>query len=253
MRAYLLMLFVLVALHTRPAMAAEPAWGDLVGRFVFEGDPPVPAPIANVGDARPKEPLFDDTLRVDPKTKGIANVVIYVKTPKVAIHPDYEAEAKKEVFCDNRDFRFVPRVLTVRLKQPMIFSNGDVVSHNANFQPIGDINFNSLIPAGGRTDTYLPAREQSIPQPVGCNVHPWMRGYILARSNPYVAVTGADGSFKLARLPAGELTFKVWHERRGWLEAKKEWTKGEFTQKIQPGEQPTDIGTIRVTLGMLTP
>ena len=48
-----------------------------------------------------------------------------------------------------------------------------------------------------------------------CDVHPWMTAYVLVASNPFFAVTGDDGSFKITGLPAGSYTVEAWHERYG--------------------------------------
>jgi hypothetical protein len=46
--------------------------------------------------------------------------------------------------------------------------------------------------------------------PVKCNRHPWMKAYIGVTSNPFYAVTGADGTFTLKGLPPGEYTIEAW-------------------------------------------
>ena len=51
--------------------------------------------------------------------------------------------------------------------------------------------------------------------PVKCNIHPWMRAYIGVVRHPFFAVTGADGTFKIAGLPPGKYTVEAWHERFG--------------------------------------
>ena len=48
-----------------------------------------------------------------------------------------------------------------------------------------------------------------------CNVHPWMNAYIGVVSHPFFGVTGDDGSFSLAGLPAGTYTVEAWHEKYG--------------------------------------
>ena len=42
-----------------------------------------------------------------------------------------------------------------------------------------------------------------------------MTAYVVVSSNPFFAVTGDDGSFKIADLPAGTYTVEAWHERYG--------------------------------------
>ncbi len=228
----LLMLAVLTAVCASSARAQE--WGTLKGQFVFDGTPPEKKPVQAPGVTL-KEPIFDETVAIDPKTKGVGNIVIYVRSKDVKVHPDYAKTEGDTIVYDNNNFRFNPRVLAMRTSQTLELLNSDAVSHNSNFQPIGDEGINPLIPAGGKVQ-YKANREQTIPQPVGCNIHPWMRGYILARKSPYNAVTGADGTFELKNLPTGELEFQVWHEKPGFLVAKPEWERGRFKMNIKAGD-----------------
>ena len=87
----------------------------------------------------------------------------------------------------------------------------------------------------------------SAPQAATCSIHPWMKAYIIARDDPYFAVTGADGSFEIKNLPAGEdVEFQVWHEGApAGLEAKAGWGKGRFKLKL-PADGEQDLGTIEV-------
>jgi hypothetical protein len=85
-----------------------------------------------------------------------------------------------------------------------------------------------------------------------------MSAYILSRKDGYFAVTGQDGSFAIANLPAGEeLEFQVWHEsaagsNNGLVltspEAKNwQWTnRGRFKiKKLEPDEE-RDLSAITV-------
>jgi hypothetical protein len=42
-----------------------------------------------------------------------------------------------------------------------------------------------------------------------------MRGYTGVSSNPFQAVTGADGTFRIENIPAGKYTIEAWHEKFG--------------------------------------
>ena len=51
--------------------------------------------------------------------------------------------------------------------------------------------------------------------PLSCNLHRWMRAYANVVTNPFFAVTGANGAFELRGLPAGTFTIEAWHEEFG--------------------------------------
>jgi hypothetical protein len=58
-----------------------------------------------------------------------------------------------------------------------------------------------------------------------------------------MCVSKPDGSFKIEKLPVGELEFQVWHERSGYV-ATPEWSRGRFEMEIKPGAN--DLGTIKL-------
>jgi hypothetical protein len=219
------------------AVAAAPTgtgWGSLKGRFVFAGDPGAAKPLLADKDtevcSKAGMKLLDRSLLVDASSKGLANVVVFAR----------KASRVKEA----------SPVFAARVGQPIDVRNSDPIGHNTN---IAGSDFNQLIPAGGST-TYAPKAETGMPTMVTCNVHPWMKAYMVFRKDGYVAVSAADGSFTIADLPAGEpLEFQVWHERstgpNGALGLDKpdlKWTpKGRFQITIQPDEVK-DIGTLEV-------
>jgi len=129
-------------------------------------------------------------------------------------------------------------------KQELKIVNSDPVAQNVAFSPLRDKPANIILPpppAEAATAFWTFRRSQYVPVPIKCNYHPWESAYILPREDPYVAVTGTDGKFRIPKLPAGKLEFQVWHEKPGYL-ATNGWTRGRFEIEIQPGE--TDLGTI---------
>lgn len=80
-----------------------------------------------------------------------------------------------------------------------------------------------------------------------------MRGWLVLRDNPYMAVTDADGRFAIKNLPVGEHEFVLWHERIGYLRelaigSKKTSAKGRLTMTIQPGENDLPTTPLRPSL-----
>jgi hypothetical protein len=227
------------------SVAAAADTGTLKGRFVYKGKAPEPAKVRVDRDAEVfgKLGLVDESLLVD-KDGGIANVVLYVSDKNVKVDPSLKDKVPEKLVYDNKDGRFEPHVSTIWLDhQTLVLSNSDPVGHNSNLQPIADAGINPLLAPGSKVE-YKFMRQQTVPQKVGCNIHPWMQGYILPRNNPYATVSAEDGTFVIEGLPTGELEFRAWHERPGYLEAKKDWKKGKFTYTVKAGEN--DMGDIEV-------
>ncbi len=225
-------------------------WGTLKGRFTFAGTPGAPKPLVADKDtevcSKAGMKLLDRSLLVDPSTKGLANVVVFArKTGRVK-----DPVPTVPVVFDQKQCEFLSPVFAARVGQPIDVKNSDPIGHNTN---IAGSDFNQLIPAGGGT-TYAPKAETGMPTMVTCNVHPWMKAYMVFRKDGYVAVSSADGTFTIPDLPAGEpLEFQVWHERstgpNGALGLEKpelKWTpKGRFQITLEP-DAVKDLGTLEV-------
>ncbi|MCG8584915.1 MAG: hypothetical protein MI757_09410 [Pirellulales bacterium] len=253
-----LVTLISVVVLSSSAWAAE--WGTLKGRFVLDGKAPAPAKLAIAKD---KEACCadgcptDDSLLVGPDG-GLANVVIYVRTKKgdkIAVHPDYVKDADAKLVLDNKNCVFVPHVSTIRTGQTLVLKNSDAVAHNTNIQPIkpGNTPSNVTIPAGGSAE-YKFNEAETLPTPAICNIHPWMKSYVLARDDPYATVSAKDGTFEIKNLPAGgELEFQLWHERAGYVRdvdvngttAKR----GRVKIDIKAGDN--DVGEIKVPVSLL--
>ncbi|PYO80827.1 MAG: TonB-dependent receptor, partial [Gemmatimonadetes bacterium] len=65
---------------------------------------------------------------------------------------------------------------------------------------------------------------------IKCDVHGWMSAYWVATETPYVAVTDASGSFKIADLPPGDYDVELWQEKLGKVMQKASIKPKEETQ-----------------------
>jgi len=232
---------ILLTNASTPARAA--GWGNLKGKFVFDGAVPDPIKLNITKDTEfcGKHELVDEALVVGAEG-GLANVLIYVRSKEVDVHPDFEATKKDTVRMDIKNCRFEPHLLTIRVGQTLKVRNSDPkVAHNANMQPLGD---KGISPNIVKDPEYKFGKAQTLPIPVVCNIHPWMKGWVLPRDNPYMAVSAEDGSFEIKNLPAGKLEFQVWQEKAGYLEAMHDWKRGRFEMTIEEGDN--DLGVIKV-------
>ena len=244
----ILMVMVLVVVcGINTAKAAE--WGSIKGRIVLDGTAPKPAPIAVTKDQYciDKKPE-NDTIVVG-KDNALVNAVVYLRvasgTAKPAINPEYEAKLKEPVVLDNNGCMFKPHITAVRVGQTLDVKSSDPVGHNTN---IGFLSFNQTVPAN-ETLPIKVTKAEAVPQPVVCNIHPWMKGYVVAQDHPYMAVTGEDGTFEIKDLPAGQHEFQFWHET-GYLKnlALKGGTtdnRGRVKLKVEAGKT-LDLGDLKV-------
>lgn len=196
------------------AARADPGWGTLRGKFVLEGEAPVPKPFPPSSDAFcVKSKPQDLSLQVDP-AGGIANVVVMLRPAlgdQPPVHPGYEAAKAQPVTIDNRCCSFNPRVVLVRTGQTLVLKNSDETTHNTNLALFENDGLNVVLAAGGEQRVVFD-RPETAPMPVGCNVHPFMKGFVLIRDDPYAVASTESGEFEIANLPAGEHTFEFWHE-----------------------------------------
>lgn len=240
-------------------LATADDWGNLSGRFIYGGSAPTPKAIKITKDPEvcSKHNLVEEQLVVGPSS-GLANVIVFLRTAKPKVHPDYEKTAKDEKVLDNHNCRFVPHVQTVRTGQTLVIKNSDPTGHNTNIASFNQA-FNQSIPIKDQL-TVVFKMEEKFPVPVNCNIHPWMSAYLVIRGNPYMTVSDEKGSFKIENLPVGkELEFQLWHETSGnvkgsgvkGVKGAKVDSKGRFKIKIKPGEN--ELGDITISPSVLKP
>lgn len=230
-----------------PLVAAAEEWGTIKGRFTFGGAIPTAVELKADKDIEVcgKHKLASEELVVG-ADKGVANVVVFVRDKGVRVHPDAAATKNVKIILDNKDCRFNPHVAFVQTGQTLVLRNSDSVGHNSNVATIKNPPSNSLIPAGGETPVTM-ASDEAIPAQVTCNIHPWMKSWLVVRSNPYAAVSNADGTFELKNVPAGgDLELQIWHEKSGYVgevtiagKAEK-FAKGRKKVKVAAGDN--DLG-----------
>ncbi len=112
---------------------------------------------------------------------------------------------------------YVPRIQGILPGQELSIFNDDATLHNVHAYHGADSPINQAQPKGA-----APLKTTKFEEPgvyrLQCDVHPWMRSFAIASDNPYFAVSAADGSFTIEKVPAGKYKIVAWHSIFGKLE-----------------------------------
>lgn len=117
------------------------------------------------------------------------------------------------VRIDQQGCLYTPRVVGIRVGQPLRVSNSDQGLHNVHGISTGADGFNVAQPLVGMANEFRLKNEGILR--LVCDVHPWMIAFVAVVSHPYFDVTGADGTFEIRDVPAGARTIQAWHEKLG--------------------------------------
>ena len=218
---------------TAPAAApAQPAAkrADVTGRVVLPEGQPIPErkPLnvnANQAACLKNGPILDESVVVNPKNRGIKNVVVWLRPddatdPKAAfaaeeIHPADAKRKPAEVAIDQPCCMFVDRVTCARVGDTLVVKNSAAINHNFFWASDNNGQLNVNIPAGGKHVFAKPLAAEGPPIQYKCTIHPWMDGYVRVFDHPYYAVTDADGKFAIKNAPVGKYRVVYWHEAAG--------------------------------------
>lgn len=225
--------------------AGDEEYGSITGQFVVAGEIPKRKVVVQQGSTEVKDAAIcaaadipSDALVIDPKTKGIGNVFVYL--PKAGkVHPRLKESEKKELEFDQQGCRFVPHALFARTDQVIVVKSNDNCAHNTHTNPLKNQAVNFALPPGDRKGSVVKHKlSETRPFKVECNIHTWMRAVWLILDHPYAAVSDGEGKFTIADLPAGEHELAIWHEGQGYIQRK-------YKVQVVAGKT-TDLGAIKV-------
>ena len=142
---------------------------------------------------------------------AIRNAVVWLDKPPAGA----TAEALPAVTTmDQKECVFVPRVLIVPAGGRIDFLNSDRLLHNLHASPKANPPFNRTQPKGRTIGITFPEPEFVR---VTCDLHSWMRSWVVVAEHAAYAITDAEGQFLLRGLPPGRYTLKAWQERLGTI------------------------------------
>jgi plastocyanin len=198
-----------------PTALVNPATaGTITGTVRLEDRPPAFRPIDMSAEpacvkANPK-PVTPAIIVTGPRD-ALANVVVYVKSGLGRFRFEVPQAA---VVLNQKGCMYEPRVLAVRVGQPLEVRNEDPTVHNIHVMARVNRSWNRS-EEPGEQPFKVTFQHPELAIPVSCNVHPWMRAFLFVFDNPYFAITTETGRFELRGLPPGAYTIEAWQEYYG--------------------------------------
>jgi len=161
---------------------------------------------------------------------GIKNAVVSLQNIPSEVKRDWNLPPAK---MDQKQCSFTPRVVIVPVGGTVEFLNSDRLLHNV--RSAGKEN-----PPFNRAQPHARSISFSFKQPeilrIDCDLHSWMRGWVVVAEHPFYAITDEQGEFSLENVPRGKYKLQVWQE-----------TLGTVTQDVIVGDK--GMTPISVTMG----
>jgi len=215
-----------------PAVSADAA--TVAGVVKFEGTAPKMAPLQMGADSfcqsQHATPETDEEVVVSPAGE-LANVIVYVKNA-----PGNYPPPATPALVDQKGCKYTPHVSAVQVNQTIQIKNSDSTLHNVHAMPVVNSQFNVGQPVQGMVSEKKFDKAEIQPFKIKCDVHGWMKSYMVVLPHPFHSVSQMNGTFSIANLPPGNYTLVAWHEKYGTQEqavtvAAKEQKQVTFTFK----------------------
>lgn len=201
---FITILTLAAALHSASA-------ADITGTVTLKGTPPPEKDIPLTPDCGALHKTLVKTRFYAVNDKGqLADVVVVLKGANLKS----SGAPAKTATLDQVGCEYVPYVTAVQAGQKVLVKNSDQLMHNVH--PIPAVTGNKEVnkaqmPKSPDIEFVFENPEQFLK--FKCDIHPWMFAYVSVFDHPYFAVTGKDGSYKIANVPPGKYTVEIYHRK----------------------------------------
>ena len=206
------MIALTVALSGIARAQATGAGGSISGSIKYDGKAPEAKKLmvskdVNVCAVHEK---FSEDLVVS-ATGGIQNVFVQVLGAKGEVSIPKERPSVVQKGC-----QFIPHIQVIPAGSRVNIMNEDGIAHNLHTLSVENPAFNRLQP-GVKKRMITRKNDLLIPEiiPLKCDLHGWMKAWIVVSDHPYHAISDQEGSFQISGVPPGTYTVQFWHETLG--------------------------------------
>ncbi len=180
--------------------------GTIEGSVRFSGSPPPPK-IIEVGQDQEVCGKVKNIYEVEVKEGRIKNVLVMIL--EIDKGKDFDFP---EAVLGQKGCMFDPHMV---LASPgkLIFASGDPIPHNIHTKSILNRPINITLNRLKRKSSLLVSFPEIIN--IKCDLHGWMKAFVVVAEHPYYAITTDAGLFQLRDVPPGTYELEVWHEKLG--------------------------------------
>ncbi len=191
--------------------------GQVKGRVTFTGAIPDLPPFAlhknvEICAAEPSETRKPHPCRREGAGPELAGAVAWLSG--VAVGKKWGEFPDRQVL-DQRKCVFSPHLIVARRGSRLELANSDPVLHTVHAYDETQTSVFNVAQAGESSTGVVTLDRPGVLDLICDAGHRWMKAHVVVVENPYVAVTGPDGVFRLDLVPPGTYRLNVWHDLFG--------------------------------------
>ena len=166
-------------------------------------------------------PVYSENFKMA-EDGSMAEALIYLKDVS------YEGGVPSEpAVLDQKGCIYTPHVFGMVAGQELLIKNSDATLHNIHSMPKVNKEFNFAMPKVVKQKKSTFSQAEPDPFYIKCDVHPWMKSWVLVSDHPYFAVTDENGNFSIEGIPAGIYDVVCWQEKFGKRTLTRQVTIGD--------------------------
>ena len=202
--------------------------GTLKGHVKYDGKPPKKKRLRMDADpvcgSSHSGPVYSENFKMA-KDGSMAEALVYLKDVS------YGGGVPSEpAVLDQKGCIYMPHVFGMVAGQELLIKNSDATLHNIHSMPKVNKEFNFAMPKVVKEKKSTFSLSEPDPFYIKCDVHPWMKSWVLVSDHPFFAVTDENGNFSIEGIPAGTYEVVCWQEKFG---------KRTITKKVTIGDGDT--------------
>ena len=185
--------------------------GTLKGHVKYDGKPPKKKKLRMDADpvcgSAHSGPVYNENFKMA-ADGSMEEALIYLKGVSYS-----KGAPSESAILDQKGCIYEPHVFGMMAGQQLLIKNSDATLHNIHSMPKVNKEFNFAMPKVVKEKKSTFTKSEPNPFYIKCDVHPWMKTWVLVSDHPYFAVTDKEGNFSISGIPPGTYEVICWQEK----------------------------------------